>query len=103
MKHGLIASFALLATSFANGTLYACPEGSVDVAMVLPLDAGATIVANGVRAQGGALVHVIYMPSSPPHVWSFYPSLPNTTSYRDGRRARLHGDSFEWPRREDGK
>ena len=58
MEHGLIASSAILATSFANGTLYACPEGSVDVAMVLPLDAAATIVANGMTAQRGALADV---------------------------------------------
>lgn len=103
MKHGLIASFTILATSFANGTLYACPEGGADVAVVLPLDAGATIVANGITAQRGALAHVTYMPSSPTHVWSFNPALPDTTSYRDGRRARLHSDSFEWPRHDDRK
>lgn len=103
MKHGLIASFAVLATFFANGTLCACPEGSVDVAMVLPLDGGSTLVANRRTAQRGALAHVTYMPSSPTHVWSFNPALLDTTSYRDGLRARLHSDSFQWPRHDDRK
>ncbi len=103
MKHGLIAGLTVLATSIASSALYACPEGCVDVAMVHPLDAGSTNLANGMPVQRGELAHVTYVPSSPTRVWPSYPALPNTDGYRDGRRTRLHGDSFEWPRRDDGK
>jgi hypothetical protein len=102
MKHGLIAWLTVLATSIASSALCACPEGSVDVAMVPPLDAASTILANGMTVRRGKLAHVTYVPSSPTRVWSF-PAFPNTDRYRDVQHARLHGDSFEWPRRVDGK
>lgn len=102
MKHGLIALVTVLVTSIAGSALDACPEGRVEVAMVPPLDAGSTILANGVTVQRGKLAHVTYVPSSPTRVWSF-PEFPNTDRYGDGQRARLHGDSFEWPRRIDSK
>lgn len=103
MKHGLIAWLTILATSIASSALYACPEGSVDVAMVSPSDAGSTIVANRMTAQREKLAHVTYVPSSPTHEWSFCPAFLNTHGYRDERRTRLHGNSFEWPPRDDGK
>jgi hypothetical protein len=103
MKHGLIAWLTILTTSMTSSALYACPEGCVDVAMAHPLDARSTILVSGMTVQRGELAHVTYVPSSPTRVWSSYPALPNADEYRSGRRTRLHGDSFEWPRRDDGK
>ncbi|RKE39551.1 hypothetical protein B0G76_5983 [Paraburkholderia sp. BL23I1N1] len=103
MKNGLIAWLTIFATPLTSSALYACPEGCVDVAMVRPLDARSTILVSGMPVQRGELAHVTYVPSSPTRVWSSYPALPNAEGYRDGRRTRLHGDSFEWPQRDDGK
>lgn len=103
MKHCLITWLTALATSTASSALYACPEESVDVAMATSPDAGSTILANGMTTQSGALAHVTYVPSSPTRVWSFYPAFPNADGYLHERRTRLHGNSFQWLRYDDGK
>ncbi|MGQ7932441.1 hypothetical protein [Paraburkholderia sediminicola] len=103
MKYGLIVWLTIVATSIASSALYACPEGSVDVAMMPPQDANSTILANGMAMRRGQLAHVTYVPSSPTRIWSFSPALLNADRYRNERPTRLHGDSFEWPRRDNGK